>query len=286
MKYYKLDRDTKAYLKRMAVDGIKTPPDIYSVNDFIVGLKDYSIWGDVLDGWIMRSTQNAGTGSRVYSLKDNRYNGTLENGGTWTGNGIYLRGDGLNPSQKIRLFTYNDFPNGTNQYGISVCGIVQPMNWSSASCTLNLLGNDTFYIETRFEITNEVGGGSTCQMEMYGVNYTPTVPIGNNYYYRHYSSYNLNVGRFNYVGYIPFGTESNQFVFNSARSAQAGSTTAFNYGSTISKNLSLYIGPKNSYRGNGMFPFVMYFNNQVNSEKMLSIYSLAKNTIAKGLELP
>jgi hypothetical protein len=286
MKYYKLDRDTKAYLKRMAVDGIKTPADIYSVNDFIVGLKDYSIWGDVLDGWVMRSNQNAGTGSRVYSLKDNRYNGTLENGGTWTADGIYLRGNGLNPSQKIRLFTYNDFPNDTNQYGISLCGIVQPMNWSSASCTLNLLGNNQFYIETRFEITNEVGGGSTCQMEMYGVNYTPTTPIGNNYYHRHYSPYSLNVGRFNYVGYIPFRTESNQFVFNSASSAQAGSTTAFNYGTPIGKNLSLYIGPRNSYHGNGMFPFVMYFNNQVNSLKMQQIYSLAKNTIAKGLNLP
>ena len=286
MKYYKLDRDTKAYLKRMAVDGIKTPADIYSVNDFIVGLKDYSIWGDVLDGWVMRSTQNAGTGSRVYSLKDNRYNGTLENGGVWTANGIYLRGDGLNPSQKIRLFTYNDFPNDTNQYGISVCGIVQPMNWSSASCTLSLLANDTFYIETRFEITNEVGGGSTCQMEMHGINYTPTTPIGNNYYFRHYASYNLNVGRFNYVGYIPFGTESNQFVFNSARSAQAGAAQSYNYGSTISKNLSLYIGPRNNYRANGMFPFIMYFNNQVDSQKMLLIYSLAKNTIAKGLNLP
>jgi hypothetical protein len=270
----------------MAVDGIKTPSDIYSVNDFIVGLKDYSIWGDVLDGWIMRSTQNAGTGSRVYSLKDNRYNGTLENGGTWTDNGIYLRGDGLNPSQKIRLFTYNDFPNDTNQYGISVCGVVQPMNWSSASCTLNLLGNDQFYIETRFEITNEVGGGSTCQMQMYGVNYTPTNPIGNNYYSRHYSSYNLNVGRFNYVGYIPFGTETNQFVFNSASAAQAGANQAFNYGTPIGKNLSLYIGPKNSYNANGMFPFVMYFNNQVNSAKMLQIYSLAKSTISKGLGLP
>jgi hypothetical protein len=286
MKYYKLDKDTKAYLKRMAVDGIKTPPDIYSVNDFIVGLKDYSIWGDVLDGWVMRSNQNAGTGSRVYSLKDNRYNGTLENGGTWTADGIYLRGNGLNPSQKIRLFTYNDFPNDTNQYGISVCGIVQPMNWSSASCILSLLANDVFYIETKFEISNAIGGGSTCQMQMNGTNYTPTTPIGNDYYYRHYSSYSLNVARFNYVGYIPFGTESNQFVFNSASSAQAGSTTAFNYGNSTGKNLSLYIGPRNSSSANGMFPFIMYFNNQVNSAKMLQIYSLVKNTIAKGLNLP
>jgi len=286
MKYYKLDKDTKAYLKRMAVDGIKTPADIYSVNDFIVGLKDYSIWGDVLDGWVMRSTQNAGTGSRVYSLKDNRYNGTLENGGTWTADGIYLRGNGLNPSQKIRLFTYNDFPNGTNQYGISVCGVVQPMNWSSATCQLGLLFSDSFYIEPRFHITNGIGGGATCQMQIYGINYTPTTPIGNDYYFRHYSSYSLNVGRFNYVGYIPFGTETNQFVFNSARSAQAGANAAFNYGTPTGKNLSLYIGPPNSTNSNGMFPFVMYFNNQVDSSKMLLIYSLAKNTIAKGLNLP
>ena len=286
MKYYKLDRDTKAYLKRMAVDGIKTPADIYSVNDFIVGLKDYSIWGDVLDGWVMRSTQNAGTGSRVYSLKDNRYNGTLENGGTWTANGIYLRGDGLNPSQKIRLFTYNDFPNDTNQYGISVCGIVQPMNWSSAYCDIGLLRTDSTYISSNFGITNGIGGGASCQMQMYGINYTPTTPIGNDYYYRNYSSYNINVGRFNYVGYIPFGTETNQFVFNSAAAAQAGAAQAYNYGTAVSKNLSLFIGPQNSQAGNGMFPFVMYFNNQVNSAKMLLIYSLAKNTIAKGLNLP
>jgi hypothetical protein len=286
MKYYKLDRDTKAYLKRMAVDGIKTPADIYSVNDFIVGLKDYSIWGDILDGWVMRSTQNAGTGSRVYSLKDNRYNGTLENGGTWTANGIYLRGDGLNPSQKIRLFTYSDFPNGTSQYGISVCGVVQPMNWSSAPCELNLLATDSIYIETKFHLSNGIGGGATCQMQMFGVNYTPTTPIGNDYYFRHYPSYNLNVGRFNYVGYIPFGTETNQFVFNSATSAQAGANQALNYGSTVSKNLNLYIGSRNSTSSNGMFSFIIYFNNQVNSFKMQQIYSLAKSTISKGLELP
>lgn len=286
MKYYKLDRDVKQYLKRMAIDGVKTPADIYSVNDFIVGLKDYSIWGDVLDGWIMRSNQNAGSGTKVYALKNNSNNGTIQNNGTWTANGIFLKGEGLNPSQKIRLFTYNDFPNGTNQYGISVCGVVQPMNWSSASCDISLLASDSSYIESRFHITNGIGGSATCQMQMFGTNYTPTVPIGNDYYFRNYGSYNLNVGSFNYVGYIPFGTESNQFVFNSASAPQAGSAQSLNYGSTINKNLSLYIGPKDSSFANGMFSFVIYFNNQVNSSKMLLIYSLAKNTISKGLNLP
>ena len=88
MKYYKLDRDTKAYLKRMAVDGIKTPADIYSVNDFVVGLKDLNLWGSIIF-WPLRSNQNAGSGNIVYSLGGlGVYNGTLANGPTWQANGI------------------------------------------------------------------------------------------------------------------------------------------------------------------------------------------------------
>jgi hypothetical protein len=88
MKYYKLDRDTKAYLKRMAVNGIKTPADIYSVNDFVVGLKDLNLWGSIIF-WPLRSNQNAGSGNIVYSLGGlGTYNGTLANSPTWQANGI------------------------------------------------------------------------------------------------------------------------------------------------------------------------------------------------------
>ena len=62
MKYYKLDRDTKAYLKRMAFDGIKTPADIYSVNDFIVGLKDLNLQ-DFTEAYFYSNLQNAGSGT-------------------------------------------------------------------------------------------------------------------------------------------------------------------------------------------------------------------------------
>lgn len=90
MKYYKLDRDTKAYLKRMAVDGIKTPADIYSVNDFVVGLKDLNLWEEIIF-WPFRSAQNAGTGTKAYNLGTmGIYNGTLTNGPTWQANGIFL----------------------------------------------------------------------------------------------------------------------------------------------------------------------------------------------------
>jgi hypothetical protein len=92
MKYYKLDRDTKAYLKRMAVDGIKTPADIYSVNNFIVGLKDLNLWQNIIDCWLMRSLQNAGSGTNLYALKYNINNGTMINGPVWSDAGIVKNG--------------------------------------------------------------------------------------------------------------------------------------------------------------------------------------------------
>ena len=75
MKYYKLDRDTKAYLKRMAVDGIKTPADIYSVNDFVVGLKDLNLQ-DFTEAYFYSNLHNAESGT-VYSFRNNLNNGTI-----------------------------------------------------------------------------------------------------------------------------------------------------------------------------------------------------------------
>lgn len=75
MKYYKLDNDVKKYLKRMALDGIKTPSDIYSVNDFVVGLKDLNLQ-DFTEAYFYSNLQNASSGT-VYSFRNNLNNGTI-----------------------------------------------------------------------------------------------------------------------------------------------------------------------------------------------------------------
>lgn len=75
MKYYKLDKDVKQYLKRMSVDGIKTPADIYSVNDFVVGLKDLNLQ-DFTEAYFYSNLQNAESGT-VYSFRNNLNNGTI-----------------------------------------------------------------------------------------------------------------------------------------------------------------------------------------------------------------
>jgi hypothetical protein len=93
MKYYKLDRDTKAYLKRMAVDGIKTPADIYSVNNFIVGLKDLNLQ-DFTEAYFYSNLHNAGSGT-VYSFRNNLNNGTIAGSHNRRTDGIELT-DGQN----------------------------------------------------------------------------------------------------------------------------------------------------------------------------------------------
>jgi hypothetical protein len=88
MRSYQLDNDTKKYIKRLNYKGIKTPTDIYSVDQFIRGLKDLGIWRNLIDAWFLRGDQNAGSGSSAYSFRNGTYNVTLVNSPVWHGNGI------------------------------------------------------------------------------------------------------------------------------------------------------------------------------------------------------
>ena len=88
MRFYQLDNDTKKYIKRLNYNGIKTPTDITSVDQFIRGLKDLSLWGNFVDAWFLRSDQNIGSGSNVYSFRNSTYNATLINSPVWHSNGI------------------------------------------------------------------------------------------------------------------------------------------------------------------------------------------------------
>ena len=88
MRFYQLDNDTKKYIKRLNYNGIKTPTDIASVDQFIRGIKDLGLWGNFVDAWFLRNNQNANSGSNAYSFRNSTYNATLVNGPVWHGNGI------------------------------------------------------------------------------------------------------------------------------------------------------------------------------------------------------
>jgi hypothetical protein len=90
MKFYQLDNDTKKYIKRLNYNGIKTPTDITSVDQFIRGLKDLGIYGNMIEAWFFRKNHNAGSGNIVYAFKDSFHNGTINNISTasWNDRGL------------------------------------------------------------------------------------------------------------------------------------------------------------------------------------------------------
>jgi hypothetical protein len=85
------DTDAAAYFARMVTAGGGTDPmaqlDKQRVNGFIVGLKDLSLYDDVLEMWFLRSGQNIGSGTTVYGFKDFK-SGSLVNGPAWHADGV------------------------------------------------------------------------------------------------------------------------------------------------------------------------------------------------------
>jgi hypothetical protein len=98
MKYYQLDNDTKKYIKRLNYNGIKTPTDIYSVDQFIRGLKDLGIYGNMIEAWFFRKNHNAGRGNIVYAFRDGFHNGTINNISTasWNDRGLICTANATN----------------------------------------------------------------------------------------------------------------------------------------------------------------------------------------------
>lgn len=109
MKYYQLDNDTKKYIKRLNYNGYKTPADIYSVDQFIRGLKDLGYFPFIHEIWFLKKAQNAGSGTTLFGFKSNSFNGVLTNGPNWEAQGIRFISSS---SQRI------DLPNGSIYAGV------------------------------------------------------------------------------------------------------------------------------------------------------------------------
>ena len=90
MRFYQLDNDTKKYIKRLNYNGFKTPTDITSVDQFIRGLKDLGIYGNMIEAWFFRKNHNAGSGNTLYAFRDSFNNGTINNISTavWNDRGL------------------------------------------------------------------------------------------------------------------------------------------------------------------------------------------------------
>jgi hypothetical protein len=260
MKYYKLDRDTKAYLKRMAVDGIKTPADIYSVNDFVVGLKDYSLWGNVIF-WPLRANQNAGNGTTAYSLGGlGTYNGTLVNGPTWQANGVnFIRANNTHITtplnvQNLRRFTALVVANQTTHSSLDVLMAA----WGTTT-------TENYFLMRKLSATNfntfVRSAGSSRQVSTSG----------------------FSLGAFFMYGW---GTQGASTI--ATRNGTAGGSVAFVPDETGSFTLVFgVLNPPSNEPFNGTMASVIFFkDDELSTAQQLSVYTLYKNTLGKGLNLP
>jgi hypothetical protein len=81
-----IDSDAQQFI---SLSGATDRGNIYA---FVSGVKNLNLW-DSMVCWPMRSSQNAGTGTTLYSLGGlGTYNGTLVNGPTWSSDGIIYDG--------------------------------------------------------------------------------------------------------------------------------------------------------------------------------------------------
>jgi hypothetical protein len=81
------------------------------INSFVLGVKGLGLWGNMVC-WPLRSTQNKGSGTIVYSLGGlGTYNGTMVNGPTWGTDGIVF--DGTN-DYIITGVEISDYPSGVS----------------------------------------------------------------------------------------------------------------------------------------------------------------------------
>jgi hypothetical protein len=140
-RYYDIDVDAKAYANRIVKAGGRIPSDIGSVSDFIKKLKINGLWIDLVDCWLMRSIHNVGTGTTLYSLKNNQFNATLTNGPTWESSGINFS------SANSAAFFYN-FSNLTLGDGYTISYIPAFLSKTASAAYFGIVGFTNAEIST------------------------------------------------------------------------------------------------------------------------------------------
>lgn len=256
MKYYKLDTDTKAYLKRMAVDGIKTPADIYSVNDFVVGLKDLNLWQNC-SIFCFRSNQNAGTGTSVYGFGNRMmYKETL-NGANWSGNGLVFSSTAHNLTRSFTIFN--------SPFSFI---LIDKKEILSAAIRLRFFG----VFPNKYGDTNPANARSFNVRDLNNGGYAAFTPTANTNFL---------------VKGMTLNTTSDVNGYSNGSSLSVGGGGSVVGGWDACQDLPQYlleatVGSDSSI----IVPFFGFWNRNLSAIEHLNFYNLYKATAGKGLNLP
>jgi hypothetical protein len=249
-RYYDIDVDAKAYANNIVKAGGRIPSDIGSVSDFIRKLKQNNLYHSIIECFFLRRNQNIGTGTIVYGLK--QFIGTLINSPTWSESGIINSATGY-------ILTNIRF-NGEAQTNIFV-------GCNTSSAGLQAYYNDLSDINTR-------GTRQRADVVIYGDGSLQNLS---------YSTTNL--GSFKVTGFSHNDKNIIGFLNNSTSTLSSAGSRVLIPSQPISILAAANAGDiQQHFIGTGSL-FIRY-NTALSAAEYITLYSIIKSTIAKGLNLP
>jgi hypothetical protein len=249
-RYYDIDVDAKAYANRIVKAGGRIPSDIGSVSDFIRRLKQNNLYHSIIECFFLRRNQNIGTGTTVYGLK--QFIGTLINSPTWSESGIINSATGY-------ILTNIRF-NGEAQTNIFV-------GCNTSSAGLQAYYNDLSDINTR------------------GIRHRADVVIYGDGSLQNLSYSTTNLGSFKVTGFSHNDKNIIGFLNNSTSTLSSAGSRVLIPSVPISILAAANGGDIQQYFiGTGSL-FIRY-NTALSAAEYITLYSIIKSTIAKGLNLP
>jgi len=282
MRFYQLDNDTKKYIKRLNYNGIKTPIDIYSVDQFVRGLKDLGIYGNMLEAWFFRKNHNAGSNNIVYAFRDNFNNGTINNISTavWNDTGLVCTANATN--------SLSNYINGNLRTNILPTTSMFSVFMSTPAGMENFTNGYPYVFSLSTNQYNSSSGGSSLSNGSFGSNGTSFgASFGNNN--------NTSNIQGNTLFKMVKGSLTSSTVLAESRNSSSTLTSSSTSNTVGLLNYDRFIfgGRWNSYvetaYGNygvgfhGTHIFHCFFDINVN---FVSFESLFKSTIGKGITLP
>lgn len=227
------------------------------INDFVVGIKALGAWSTMVC-WPMRSSQNAGAGSTVYSLGGGgTFNGTMAAGATWGSEGIIFNGS-------------------TGRVSTSMTSITSDHTSMSIFKQTSITGNQVTLAKD--------DQGSNRQF-----NHTSD---GSSYFAGIFNTTSRTIS----VGTPVAGAFRSIVLRNSAglTNAQPGqwysnptqTTTTSGTMSAGTAGVSIGSASNSSFFFNGVIPFAAVWNSYLSDTNRATVYRIYRDTLGEGIVLP
>lgn len=227
------------------------------INDFVVGVKALGAWTTMVC-WPMRSSQNAGSGSTVYSLGGGgTFNGTMAAGATWGSEGITFNGSTGRVSTSMTSIT-------SDHTSMSI------FKQTSIAGNQVTLAKDDQSTNRQFNHTSD---GTSYQGQVFNTTLR-TMSVGTSVA----GAFRSIVLR-NSAGLT--NAQPGQWYSNPTQTtATAGTMSAGTAGVSIGS------ASNSNFFFNGVIPFAAVWNSYLSDTNRATVYRIYRDTLGEGIVLP